>query len=466
MSKILSSNIEINEDFTKAINLFEDPGKNVIFVTGKAGTGKSTLLRHYIENSAKNIAVLAPTGVSALNVHGQTIHSFFKFKPTTTISKIRSQKKPTQKMRELLTRLDMIIIDEISMVRADLLDLVDESLRKNLSSPLPFGGKKMIFIGDLFQLPPVVSSQSEKELFKSFYKSPYFFDAKVMENVSLEILELQKVYRQHEGDFIDILNKIRNNTIEESDLEVLNERTRVEENEIDPDKFYITLTTTNASSDRINQIKLNSLPGEERKYPAAVEGKFDYKSYPTAENLCVKKDAQVMLLNNDPMGRWVNGTVGKITDIYFDETLGEDVLEIKDNDGKYLTVSPHTWEIFSYTIKRETGKIDAEKLGSFIQYPIRLAWAVTIHKSQGKTFDNVIVDIGFGAFAQGQVYVAISRATNLNGLLLKRPIQKKHIWTDQRIIDFLNNNNSAQSERTAGKLKTFEGLLEEKLNIS
>lgn len=460
------NDIEINEEFTKAINLFEDPEKSVIFVTGKAGTGKSTLLRHYIENSSKNIAVLAPTGVSALNVQGQTVHSFFKFKPTTTISKIRSQKKPTQKMRELLNRLDMIIIDEISMVRADLLDLVDESLRKNLNSPLPFGGKKMVFIGDLFQLPPVVSSQSEKELFRTFYSSPYFFDAKVMSKVSLEILELEKVYRQHEGVFIDILNKIRTNTVEDEDLEILNERNRVDESEIDPDKFYITLTTTNASADRINQIKLNSIPGEEKSYPAAIDGKFDFKSFPTAENLSVKKGSQVMLLNNDPMGRWVNGTVGKITDIYFDGTLGEDILEIKDNDGKYLTVSPHTWEIFSYTIKKETGKIDAEKIGSFTQYPIRLAWAVTIHKSQGKTFDNVIVDMGLGAFAQGQVYVAISRATNLNGLLLKRPIQKRHIWTDQRIIDFLYTNNFTQSERTAGKLKQFEDFLKEKINIS
>ena len=438
-------NIEINDDFKKAIDLLENSNKT-LFITGKAGTGKSTLLTYFRTNSTKNVIVLAPTGVSAINVKGQTIHSFFRFKASSSLQEINSKKSPDKKLLSILKATDTIIIDEISMVRADLLDMVDAKLRKTLNENLPFGGLQMVFIGDLYQLPPVVSGKAEREFFSTFYESSYFFDAKIFKQLDLEIIELEKIYRQKDSDFIEILNKIRNNSIEDYDLEKLNERFLYGFENYDEDKFFITLTTTNAVADNLNDQKLRQLEGEIHSFYAEISGKFEKNQLPTSEILKLKIGSQVMMLNNDSMGRWVNGSVGKIIDVFYDEEIESQVLEIILQDNTTVFVEPHNWELFNYTYNKKEGKLDMERLGSFKQFPLRLAWAITIHKSQGKTFENVIVDIGSGAFAQGQVYVAISRSTSLEGLILKRPIHKQHIWTDYKIVKFLTKFQYDKSE--------------------
>lgn len=428
--------IEINPDFARALDLLENTQKN-LFITGKAGTGKSTLLQYFREHTAKNIVVLAPTGVAALNVKGQTIHSFFHFPPHITVQAV-AKSPPSKKLKEMLGKIDAIVIDEVSMVRADLMDCIDTVLRFCRKKQEPFGGLQMIFIGDLYQLPPVVSGIEERKLFQTHYKSPYFFDSKALENLEMEFMELGKIYRQKDQDFIDLLNKIRNSSVDRGDIAKLNSRLNPNFDSGHTLKgFYITLTTTNASADILNHEKLSKLKGKPKTYYGTITGKFDNTHLPTTMKLEVKAGAQIMLLNNDSGKRWVNGSIGKIVEIESDPDLGEDVLIIQLNDGKVVKVTPHTWEIFRYFFNKEAGHLDVEVVGSFTQYPLRLAWAVTIHKSQGKTFDNVVVDLGKGSFVQGQVYVAISRCTSFEGLVLKKPIHEKHIWVDYRIMRFL-----------------------------
>jgi hypothetical protein len=324
------------------------------------------------------------------------------------------------------------VIDEISMVRADLLDCVDAFLKvygrhKNES----FGGVQMVFFGDLYQLPPVVTREDRK-VFEDVYPSPYFFDAKAYQDLHLEFIEFDKIYRQKEEDFIRLLGAIRSRTATEAHLKELNKRVnptfRPQENE-----FYIYLTTTNALADKINQEYLGQLKTRAYHYDGEMNGKFDQKSLPTILNLDLKWGAQVMLLNNDPQGRWINGSIGRI--ISADES--SEVIQVQLSGGQVVEVSPFTWEMFRYFYNEETEKVESEPVGSFRQYPLRLAWAVTIHKSQGQTFSKVIVDIGYGAFAHGQVYVALSRCSSFNGLVLTRPIRKEHILLDQRVIEFM-----------------------------
>ncbi|MBI5754399.1 AAA family ATPase [Candidatus Peregrinibacteria bacterium] len=428
--------IEINEYFKKALDLMENTDK-VLFITGKAGTGKSTLLQYFREITDKNVAVLAPTGVAALNVKGQTIHSFLRFPPHITKDTVRA-KEPSRKLIELLKHIDTIIIDEVSMVRADLLDCIDEALKFYLKNNKPFGGIQMIFIGDLYQLPPVVSGKDEKEMFQTYYQSPYFFDAKILENVDMEMVELEKIYRQKDPGFIELLNKIRNSSVLDGDIQKLNCRHNPDFDDYDKsEEFCITLTTTNAAADNLNNRKLSQLKTRTKKYHGNITGEFDNKHLPTSLEMELKIGAQIMLLNNDSGNRWVNGTIGKIEEIKKDEESGEDYLVVELQNGAKVNVRRNTWEIFRYVYNRALGKLDVDIIGSFTQYPVRLAWAVTIHKSQGKTFDNVAVDIGNGAFVQGQVYVAISRCTSFEGLILKRPIYKKHIWIDYHIVKFL-----------------------------
>lgn len=434
--------IEINSCFRRALELMEKSHKT-LFITGKAGTGKSTLLEHFRSITGKNVAVLAPTGVAALNVKGQTIHSFFRFPPHITKDDIR-KKSPTKKLAELLLHLDAIIIDEVSMVRADLLDCVDEALKFYLKNSEPFGGVQMIFIGDLYQLPPVVSGDDEKAMFRNFYQSPYFFDAKALDEVELELVELEKIYRQTDPDFIELLNKIRNSVVQDSDMQKLNSRHLSNAHEFEnSDDFRITLTTTNSAADTINATKLAQLKTASKRYQGDIEGDFDNKHLPTSLGLELKIGSQIMLLNNDPTGRWANGSIGKIVDIKLDIEGWEENLVVELQSGKIVEVTRNTWKIFKYIYNHEQGKLDADIIGSFTQYPVRLAWAVTIHKSQGKTFDNVAVDIGSGAFAQGQVYVAISRCTSFEGLVLKRPIQKRHIWLDAPVTRFAKRFQSS-----------------------
>jgi hypothetical protein len=425
--------IEINPEFRKSLDIMEDSNRHV-FITGKAGTGKSTLLDYFRQTTGKDVAVLAPTGVAALNIQGQTIHSFFGFKPNITPDKI---KKVTGKEGHIYKEFDTIIIDEISMVRADLLDCVEKFLR--LNGPYRkqwFGGIQMIFIGDLYQLPPVVTS-AEKEIFTHRYTTPYFFSAQIFKEPTfdMEFIELEKVYRQTEPDFIALLNGIRNRSCTEEDMERLNENYR---KDFDPhnDGFSITLTSTNDLAAERNLEKLDALPGEIIEFTGALSGEFDRSSYPTEETLRLKPGAQVMLVNNDKYGRWVNGTLGRVMGVEQGEE-GETEILVGLQDGTIVEVTQNRWDLFKYEYDRATKRISTRKTGSFTQYPVRLAWAVTIHKSQGKTFDRVTIDIGRGAFAHGQVYVALSRCTNFAGITLTKPIKKTHIRMDWRVAQFL-----------------------------
>jgi ATP-dependent exoDNAse (exonuclease V) alpha subunit len=453
MKELKSNSIEFNEMFLQAMRLMENTDRNV-FVTGRAGTGKSTLLQYFRDNTNKNIAVLAPTGVAALNVKGQTIHSFFNFRldiTPDTAGRTRPKKK------EIYKKLDAIVIDEISMVRADLLDCVDTFLRKHgRKKAQPFGGIQMIFVGDLYQLPPVVTSR-ERALFKDHYKSPYFFSARVfdedlfskaliqMKSFEMEFIELEKVYRQSDEGFLKILNAIRNNSVTEDHIERINKRWNPNFAE-KKGEFYIYLTTTNALAEKINMDKLSDLGAKEYNCQGIIDGDFGVKGLPTALDLTLKEGSQVMLLNNDSLGRWVNGNIGRIAEI---EKGGDDanVLWVELPDGEVVDVSPYKWEMFEFSYDKKSLKILSESVGSFTQYPIRLAWAVTIHKCQGMTFDKAIVDIGKGTFSHGQLYVALSRCTTMEGLVLKRLIHKKHVLLDRKVMEFVTQYQYSQAKK-------------------
>jgi ATP-dependent exoDNAse (exonuclease V) alpha subunit len=463
--------IEINPGFRRALDIMEGTSRHV-FVTGKAGTGKSTLLELWRGQTLKRVAVLAPTGVAALNVRGQTIHSFFGFKPDVTpeaVRKIGRGRGASADRAALYRNLDAIVIDEVSMVRADLMDCVDRFLRLNGPRPKErFGGLQMIFIGDLYQLPPVVTGQ-ERGLFApdppslrrgggplargapaalnaARYESPFFFSARVFAEpgFNMDFVELEKVYRQSDADFIALLNAIRNRRVDDSQIELLNSR-------LDPEfappagEFYITLTSTNDLAAARNREKLSALRGRARRYEGFIEGEFDRRSLPTDEILELKPGAQVMLLVNDRSGRYVNGTIGVVAKIRKIPDA-DDIVTVELPDGGEVDLSPATWELYRFRYDAEADRIDSEPVGSFTQYPLRLAWAVTIHKSQGKTFDRVVLDIGRGAFAHGQVYVALSRCTSFEGLVLRTPIRRGHIWMDWRIVGFLTRFQYKKAE--------------------
>jgi len=437
--------LEFTEPFERALRLMEDTTRHV-FVTGRAGTGKSTLLAHFKETTVKRAAVLAPTGVAALNVGGQTIHSFFGFRPDVTPE--TAKKKLRDADAAIYRNLDAIVIDEVSMVRADLMDCVDAFLRVN--GPVkgaPFGDLQMILIGDLYQLPPVVGS-AERMLFKTLYRSPYFFSARVFEGLAVEFVELEKIYRQQDDRFIDLLNAIRNRTVTEEDLALLN--TRVDEGFEPPaDECYIHLTSTNDLADRYNEEQLRKLKGRTWTSHGIVEGDFGKEFLPTAPELKLKKGAQVMLLNNDTWGRWVNGTIGKVTGFARDPEAGT-LIRVRLNDGGTVEVAPFTWQIFRFVLK--DGGLESEAVGTFTQFPLRLAFAVTIHKSQGKTFERAIIDVGRGTFAPGQIYVALSRCTSLEGIVLRKPLRRQHILLDWAVVRYLTRSQYDQ----AAKSQTLE----------
>jgi ATP-dependent DNA helicase PIF1 len=455
-------NLEQHDTFKRAVDLMQNTRAN-LFITGKAGTGKSTLLDHFILNTEKNAVVLAPTGVAALNVRGQTIHRFFGFYVDITPEKMKSKKDYRPRNVKVMGKLDTLIIDEISMVRADILDCVDAALRLYGPAPgTPFGGVQMIFVGDLYQLPPVVG-RDEGVIFEQHYSSPYFFSARAMQDATFELIELDKVYRQKDHDFVELLNRIRNNTVTDNDLKVLNTRVLgtgpsglargpLAPNVTGPSAFAegqqsitLTLTSTNAAADAVNNAALNALPGRAFRSLAEVSGDFTKDYYPTAPDLTFKIGAQIMMLNNDTKNRWVNGTMGIITTFDTDED-GNDYVGVQlEGSSKETKVYPFLWEVFKFRVV--DNQIASEAVGTFSQFPFRLAWAVTIHKSQGKTFDHVVVDIGRGAFATGQVYVALSRCTSFEGLWLKTPIQKSHIRTDHRISAYLTNDAYKKADR-------------------
>jgi ATP-dependent DNA helicase PIF1 len=417
--------ITINEDFKYTLDLLNNTQQS-LFLTGRAGTGKSTLLRLFRNTTKKKIVVLAPTGLAALNVQGQTIHSFFGFPPKP----INKNQIKVRSNKALYKKIDTIVIDEVSMVRADMMDNIDYFLRlhrENMS--VPFGGVQMLFVGDLFQLPPIVSSDEEAFLMQNLYESPYFFSAHVFQDLEYEMMELREVFRQEHRHFIRILDDIRTNQFDRDTLDDLN--CRVVPTSL-ADDLHITLSPRNALVNSINSDRLKKLPTEEYSFMAGVTGSFSESAFPTEPILKLKLFAQVMFVKNDPKRKYVNGTIGKIVQISNDAIK----VEINENNTrKIVDVEREEWEIQRYTINAQN-EIKAEVIGTFKQYPLTLAWAITIHKSQGKTFEKIIVDMGKGAFAAGQTYVALSRCKTLDGIILTRPIEPRDIFSDDRIVEY------------------------------
>ncbi len=429
--------LQLNDDFKYALDVLEKTDKS-LFITGKAGTGKSTLLQLFRNTTHKKVAVLAPTGVAALNVKGQTIHSFFGFPPRIVTPSEAARKTGRKDKLRIYKALEVLVIDEISMVRADVLDGIDKFLRVNREDFRPFGGVQVVFFGDLFQLPPVVTRDPvEASYFTDYYQSPYFFSAQIMQDpdFQLDTLELRKVYRQESRHFLRLLEAVRVNNFDFDDLEDLNERYRPDFPETEG---YITLSARNVTADRINQRELSLLETEEFEFIATVQGLFDPVLYPTDFGLRLRQGAQVMFVRNDQEERkFVNGTIGKIIQIESNKI----VVETEDLLGnkRSIEVPKIEWEIIRYK-GGPTGSLETETIGSFTQYPIKLAWAITIHKSQGKTFDRLLIDLGGGAFEHGQLYVALSRCRTLEGIVLRQRIRPQDVITDERVVEFYERN--------------------------
>ncbi|WP_368497936.1 ATP-dependent RecD-like DNA helicase [Herbiconiux sp. A18JL235] len=394
-----------------------------VFVTGRAGTGKSTLLNHLSWNTEKQLVISAPTGVAALNVGGQTIHSLFKL-PIGVIADHEIEQGG--EVRKLLNTIDTLVIDEVSMVNADLMDAIDRSLRQARQRPAEaFGGVQVVLFGDPYQLAPVPGDADERAYFADRYRSMWFFDARVWEEAPLRIVELTEVHRQHDDDFKFMLNAVRFGMVTKEIADALNgagARTP-------PADGAITLATRNDSVNRINQSALARLPGRVLSAKAEISGDFAGRAYPADVNLELKVEAQVMFLRNDGDQRWVNGTVGTVTKI--DSTVWVDV------DGEVHEVDPVAWEKHRYSYSPESKQLTKEVIGEFTQFPLRLAWAVTIHKSQGQTYDEAIVDLGSRVFSPGQTYVALSRLTTLDGLYLTRPLKPSDIIVDKAVLAFM-----------------------------
>ena len=436
-----------NKEFQDALQLITHTRQSV-FLTGKAGTGKSTFLKYICVHTKKKHVVLAPTGIAAINAEGVTLHSFFKlpFRPILPDDPDLSLKngrifdffKYTKKQRKLIEEVELIIIDEISMVRADIIDCVDRILRVFSSNMrLPFGGKQLLFVGDVFQLEPVVPSD-QKEILNLFYSTPFFFSARVFKEINLVPIELQKVYRQTDPVFINVLDRIRNNAARKQDLDILNARYFPNFSPRNED-MYITLATRRDQVDYINERKLRELPGEEFISHGKIEGDFPESSLPTQLNLSIKEQAQVIFIDNDYERRWVNGTIGMVSGI--DENGNVYVLL---EDGREYLVEPTSWRNYKYKYNEKDKKVEEEIVGTFEQLPIRLAWAITVHKSQGLTFSRVVVDLTGGVFAGGQTYVALSRCTSLEGLVLKSRISPHDIFIRKEIVQFSQMFNDKQ----------------------
>lgn len=429
--------IRYGKDFMRALEALEGDAP-FVFVTGRAGTGKSTLLREFRLRTKKRCAYLAPTGVAALNVDGETIHSFFGFIPGITAVEARAQAKRVD--RRPYRRLEAIVIDEISMVRADLMDAVDAFLSEARGDSRAFGGIRVLAFGDLYQLPPVVTP-TERVGFGERYATPYFFSSdavgRLLEDGDVGFVELERVYRQADPEFVALLNGVRNRSIADADLAALNRR--VSSRAAAP--RAITLTATNAQADALNAERLARLKPKELILEGTVSGAFPPRDYPTDLRLQLKKGARVMFVKNDPAGRFVNGSLGTVT------VCREGEVRVKlDQTGAIETVASTCWNLCRSRFDEAAGDMTEETVGSFVQLPLRLAWAVTIHKSQGKTFDSCVVDLGSGAFAAGQTYVALSRCRSLSGLTLRSPVTRDDIRLDQRIVSFLTSLQYALAE--------------------
>jgi len=431
-----------------------------VFLTGKAGTGKTTFLHNLKENCEKRMVVTAPTGVAAINAGGVTLHSFFQmpFGPFIPGSEHTRQHKFNREKINIIKSLDLLVIDEISMVRADLLDGIDSVLRRYRRSNLAFGGVQLLLIGDLHQLAPVVKHEDWRIL-NPYYDSPFFFSSQALAKTELISVELQHIYRQADSKFIALLNKVRDNKLDQESLTTLNAR-YIEnfETEQGADEGYITLCTHNSSADRINSTRLEQLKQKTHRFKAEVEGEFPEHSYPTPSTLELKIDAQVMFMRNDVSNekRFFNGKIGKITRI-----SGESIWIKCRDDNDEIMVEPATWENIDYTLDQETMEVSENKVGAYVQYPLKLAWAITIHKSQGLTFDNAIIDAQ-ASFAHGQVYVALSRCRTLGGMVLSSPLAKHSIKTDRTILQFTEQagqNLPTEEKLALAKIRYQQNLL-------
>jgi ATP-dependent DNA helicase PIF1 len=425
-ARLRFDDIVVSEEYKAVCDLLA-AGRPVVFVTGNAGTGKSTLIRYLKNVIEKQSVVLAPTGVAALNVEGATIHSFFHFPPRI----LDEEDIKLVRDRKLYRRLELLIIDEVSMVRCDLMDGIDRFLRKNRGSSEPFGGVQLLLIGDLFQLPPVVPRQEADALKARGYASPHFFSAFGLQSTSLVPVELTSVYRQEDPAFVDMLNRIRvGDGVDEVTAEL--NRQCCGPGDVVAD---VTLTCTNNKADNINSAELRRLPTQEYTFTGGIEGRFslDDDRLPSPIELKLKENAHVMFTRNDDQHRWVNGTMGIVREVSHLTILVE---VVGPPSGLVYDVTPVTWETYRYSYDSATDRIVAEPVGTYTQYPLMLAWAVTIHKSQGKTMDNVLVDLGSGAFASGQAYVALSRCRTLEGMRLARAIRPADIICDPIVKRF------------------------------
>lgn len=446
MGNISAENIDLNNpELQNALQILEFTRRS-LFLTGKAGTGKSTFLRYIASTIKKKHVILAPTGIAAINAGGATLHSFFKlpFHPLLpndsrySARNIRDTLKYNSEKRKLLREVELIIVDEISMVRADIIDFIDKVLRiYNRNMREPFGGKQLLLVGDIYQLEPVLKEE-DRQLLQPFYPSSFFFDTKVFRQMQLVSIELTKVYRQSDPVFINILDHIRTSKVGTADLAMLNQHvgTALEN---DGTKLAITLSTRRDTVDYINEKRLGELPGEPTIFHGAIEGEFPDSSLPTPQELVLKTGAQILFIRNDKEKRWVNGTLGTIIG-FGDEDEG--IIYVRTEDGTDCDVERELWENVKYTFNEKEQKVEEQAIGTYTQFPLRLAWAITVHKSQGLTFNKVKIDFTGGVFAGGQTYVALSRCTSLEGISLKEPIRREDVFVKAEVQHFARSYNN------------------------
>ena len=440
--------MEKNSELRHAWDFVEHTGIS-IFLTGKAGTGKTTFLRTLKEKSSKRSIIVAPTGVAAINAGGMTIHSFFQLplSPFVPEANFKNRFDYSKEKRKIIRTLDLLIIDEISMVRSDVLDAIDSVLRRFREHEKPFGGVQLLMIGDLQQLTPVVTPEDEVIL-QRYYDTSYFFGSKALRSISYVTIELTHVYRQQDEEFITLLNNIREGQVSETDLKKLNERFNPNfEPEVGSD--YIRLTTHNKMAESYNEVQLHNLPSKACTFTTEADGNFPEYNYPADFKLTLKRGAQVMFIRNDNNGRYYNGRIGHVTHID-----NEKILVLCPGDDKEIEVQQETWENTKYSLNEKTKQIEAEVQGTFKQYPLRLAWAITIHKSQGLTFEHAIIDAQ-SSFAAGQVYVALSRCKTLEGLILASPISSSAIINDSQVTNYISHQTE-EAEKSIAALPTLK----------